>query len=103
MGALSKQWQNARGQLTRGVAAFCLGLAEVVAADKSALERQLIRRQGTSSPIEGEWGFWTPPSCVGLHISLGKHADSLNVGKRVRFQIKKKILHFQTRKLGEPS
>merc|ERR1712232_1110676 len=69
-----------------------------LAADKAALERHL---PDVDCDSEYSWGFWDPPSCVGLHISLGKHANSLHVDRRVRFQIKK-ILHFQTRKLGSP-
>merc|ERR1712150_8102 len=105
--ALPKQWQTARNHFVAiASTVYTASLPEVLAADQLALERQLARRQSVSQNIvhlgKMEWGFWSPPSCVGLHISLGKHADSLNVGKRIRFQLKK-LLHFQTRKLGEPS
>jgi len=98
--SLPKEWQLFRGKLAEAASSWYqnsepLGLA----ADKAALQRRLPE---LADGLEYEWGFWDPPSCVGLHISLGKHASSMNVDKRVRFQIKK-VLHFTTRKLGAPS
>lgn len=98
--ALPKKWQASQGCLVEAASAcYTSSAPEALAADRAALERQLARHQGAA---ECSWGFWSPTSCVGLHISLGKHANALHVGKRVRFQVKK-LLHFQTRKLGEPS
>lgn len=105
--ALPKEWQAHRDHLARTAAAYFTHCKEKqLATDRAALERQLARRHSSRcqepGPGELNWGFWSPQSCVGLHISLGKHADNVNVGKRVRFQVKK-LLHFVTRKLGEPS
>jgi len=97
--SLPKDWQKTREELLRAAVNFALADKELLAADRSALEKHLSRRQEGS---RFEWGFWSPTSVVGLHVSLGKHADGLNVGKRVRFKIKK-LLTFPTRKLGEPS
>jgi len=100
---LPKQWQNARESLREAAASFGKTIGDIMALDRSALERQISRRCGRNCGLEGQWEFWSPPSTVGLHISLGKHSNALNVvGKRVRFQLKK-LLHFQSRKLGEPS
>jgi len=98
--ALPKEWQSAREQLTRAALAFdASSMHEVLSADRAALAKHLSQRHA-DAPFE--WGFWPPTSRVGLHVTLGKHADSMGVGKRVRFQVKK-LLSFLTRKLGEPS
>merc|ERR1711920_888836 len=91
--------KKTREELLRAAVNFALADKELLAADRSALEKHLSRRQEGS---RFEWGFWSPTSSVGLHVTLGKHADGLNVGKRVRFQVKK-LLNFLTRKLGQPS
>jgi len=97
--ALPKEWQAARCQLAAAAAsAYSVCIPEQLAADRAALTRQLSYRQKSAN----NFNFSAPASCVGLHISLGKHADQLDVGRRVRFQIKR-VLHFSSRKLGEPS
>jgi len=97
--ALPKEWQAARQELLKAAAAvFPSCMPEQLDVDKAALGRQLAQRKQAVSL----WDFWSPTSCVGLHISLGKHADHLDVGRRVRFQVKK-LFNFMTRKLGEPS
>jgi mRNA deadenylase 3'-5' endonuclease subunit Ccr4 len=99
---LPKQWQNARESLQEAAAAFGQTITDIIASDRSALERHISRKHGMDRDTDGQWEFWSPAATIGLHISLGKHANALNVGKRVRFQVKK-LLHFQSRKLGEPS
>merc|ERR1711920_204273 len=99
---LPKEWQAARRQLVDAAASFYRSAAkDQLDADMSALQRHLGGKKGVSQD-QLAWGFWTPPSCVGMHISLGKHADAVGVGRRVRFQVKR-LLDFQTRKLGTPS
>eukprot|EP00747_Dinoflagellata_sp_TGD_P127854 gnl/TRDRNA2_/TRDRNA2_174454_c0_seq1.p1 gnl/TRDRNA2_/TRDRNA2_174454_c0~~gnl/TRDRNA2_/TRDRNA2_174454_c0_seq1.p1 ORF type:complete len:186 (+),score=19.67 gnl/TRDRNA2_/TRDRNA2_174454_c0_seq1:13-570(+) len=98
--ALPKAWQAAREQFARATYAFCdASMHEVLSCDRTALEKHIAKCQRCGAI---EWGFWSPTSCVGLHVSLGKHADSVNVGKRVRFQVKK-VLTFLTHKLGASS
>lgn len=99
---LPKQWQHARESLQEAAAAFGQNITDIIASDRSALDRHISRKHGMNCATDGEWEFWSPAATIGLHISLGKHANALNVGKRVRFQLKK-LLHFQSRKLGEPS
>merc|ERR1711879_312611 len=97
---LSKDWQDCKGRLAEAAASWCMDTnTELLAADKAALEKRLPPCDGTS---EYSWGFWDPPSHVGLHISLGKHSNNVKVGNRVRFRVKR-ILHFRTRKLGASS
>jgi len=103
--ALPKDWQAFCERLCEAAAScYKCSSPEMLHSDRTALEKHLLRKLDTSS--EGmskyHWGFWTPQSPAGLHITLGKHADALNVGKRVRFQVRK-LLHFQSRKLGEQS
>merc|ERR1712032_1762844 len=98
--ALAKEWQSAREQLTRAACALDVSsMQEVLSADRAALTKHLLMRHAGT---KFEWGFWPPTSGVGLHVTLGKHADSLNAGKRVRFQVRK-LLTFLSRKLGDAS
>jgi len=100
--SLPKEWQAARQQFVDAAAALhAASMKDVLEADRAALQRNLIKQHGFS---QGQlaWGFWSPPSTVGIHISLGKHADSLGVGRRVRFQVRR-LLDFQKRILGAPS